>query len=64
MDITCVHAAAGLCPQCRADFDEDPQAYLEYGDHPAGLERYRALLEEMAQRPEPLPEYDDSHIPF
>jgi hypothetical protein len=47
-DLTCVHAAAGLCPRCRADHDEDPGAWLEYGDHPAGLERWRRLLEEIA----------------
>jgi hypothetical protein len=47
-DLTCIHAAAGLCKSCRAQYDEDPGAFVEYGDHPAGLGRWRRLLEEIA----------------
>lgn len=46
--MTCIHAAAGLCPACQAEYDYDPGAYLEYGDHPAGLANWRALWEEIA----------------
>src|SRR5262249_53714744 len=45
---TCIHAARGPCPACQAEYDEDPQAYLEYGDHPQGLANWRALQAEMA----------------
>lgn len=66
MPLTCTHAERGLCAQCQVEFDEDPMAYLEYGSHPDGEARWKALLEEMAQRPErpEPPGYDDSHIPF
>jgi hypothetical protein len=46
--ITCVHVAAGLCKSCQAEYDEDPSAYWEYGDHPAGLARWRDLCAEIA----------------
>ena len=46
--MTCIHATAGLCPACQAEYDYDPDAYLEYGDHPAGLARWRALQEDIA----------------
>jgi len=47
--LTCVHAEQGLCPQCQADYDQDPEGYLEMGDHPAGLANYQQLLNEMAE---------------
>jgi len=46
-NLTCVHVldwptpGGGLCPSCAAAFDADPDAYLEFGDHPAGLENWR-----------------------
>lgn len=52
--MTCAHSEAGLCPACRADYDEDPAAWLEYGDHPAGIAAWEALRREMeaeADRP-------------
>jgi hypothetical protein len=65
--LTCTHAARGLCPACRAEYDAAPLAYHELGDHPAGLARWRALQEEMArdaaaQDPTPPGAWDD--IPF
>jgi hypothetical protein len=51
---TCIHQPTGLCPACQAEYDEDPVAWMEYGDHPAGLANWRALqaeMDEQAQRP-------------
>lgn len=46
--LTCIHAPAGLCPACTADFDADWSAWHEYGLHAAGGARWQALREEMA----------------
>lgn len=45
----CIHATdtAPLCPECLADATEDPLAWEEYGNHTAGLERWRELQREM-----------------
>jgi hypothetical protein len=40
--ITCLHAQNGLCPKCQADYDEDPQAYVEFGQHPQGEANWQA----------------------
>jgi hypothetical protein len=46
----CVHGdGTGLCPGCRADHDEDPAAWLEFGDHPAGIARWAAEQEQIAR---------------
>lgn len=37
--MTCIHTDKGLCPACQALYDEDPDAYWEFGDHPDGLRR-------------------------
>lgn len=51
--LTCIHAtsagSAGLCDQCYADYQEDPEAFLEFGDHPEGLARWRELQAEMSE---------------
>jgi hypothetical protein len=74
--ITCIHAEQGLCPGCQEAWEADPQAFLEYGDHPDGLERWRALQAELldgaaadraaeARRAaEPSPVFDESEIPY
>ncbi len=46
--LTCIHADLGLCEHCQAEYDENPAEYLEYGDHPAGIERWRELTAEIA----------------
>lgn len=43
----CIHQERGLCPACQADYDQDPQAFEEYGDHPAGLERWNRELQDI-----------------
>jgi hypothetical protein len=58
----------GLCPACAADYDADPTAWLEYGDHPAGIAAWKALQEEMDReatraRTEPVPPPDPT-VPF
>lgn len=49
--ITCIHneeiGLPGLCPSCQEDHDEDPLAWLEYGDHTQGIANWRRLQEEM-----------------
>lgn len=63
--LTCVHTAAGLCPACQADYEADPIAWIEYGDHPDGIRRSRDLAEELAARPVVVaPPVDDSDIPL
>ena len=45
----CIHGdGKSLCESCQEGYDIDPSAYWEYGDHPAGLERWKALQEEIA----------------
>jgi hypothetical protein len=61
-NLPCIHAEHGLCPLCRRDCAADPQAFLEYGDHPAGQERWQALLEELRQEEREDPEDGAMHI--
>lgn len=38
----CIHCQAGqICDACRADHDEDPEAWIEFGDHPAGAANWK-----------------------
>lgn len=37
--LTCIHAKVGLCPSCREEYDTDPLAWLEYGQHPHKIPR-------------------------
>jgi len=40
----CFHIAAqGLCDACKADQEIDPEAWEEFGNHPAGRENWRRL---------------------
>jgi hypothetical protein len=48
-DLTCIHAESGLCPRCIEEYRYDPDSYLEFGDHPAGLARFRQLQAELAR---------------
>lgn len=61
---TCIHRQSGLCPDCQADFDADPMAWIEFGNHPQGLARWQDLQEEMKQTPPATLPVDDSTIPF
>ena len=45
----CIHTVNGLCDECRADADEDPEAWEEYGHHPRGIANTRSMMEEIAQ---------------
>jgi hypothetical protein len=48
----CIHGdGKSLCPACQEAWDTDPESYLEYGDHPAGIQRWHELCEEMADPP-------------
>ncbi len=63
--LTCVHllavSADGLCPQCEEDYDADPEAYHEFGEHPEGVRRWKAFQAELAAMPQHDP-IDDSGI--
>jgi hypothetical protein len=63
---TCLHTTSGLCPACQADYDADPEAWLDYGDHPAGVARTLALWAELAaeQAAAGPPAEPDPTIPF
>lgn len=45
----CIHSTAGLCPKCQEEYDADPGAWSEYGDHPEGIKRWQALQDEIEQ---------------
>lgn len=68
--LTCVHMAdlqPGLCPDCQADYEEDTEAYHEFGDHPAGIERWKELEADLANRHEAdpsIPGVTDDELPF
>lgn len=47
--LTCIHAQVGLCRECQDEYDYDPESYVEFGDHPEGLLRWRSLQEEIAE---------------
>jgi hypothetical protein len=47
-NLTCIHQSHGLCRRCQRDFDEDPVAWLEFGNHPEGLANLAALEAELA----------------
>jgi hypothetical protein len=57
--LTCIHADRGLCPDCREEYEEDPSGWLEYGQHPAGLARWRALQARVAAASPPGPGPDE-----
>jgi len=51
--MNCIHNETGLCPDCQADHDADPTAWLEFGLHTQGVENSNRLQAEMeAARPE------------
>ena len=66
----CIHnGGKGLCRECRADYAEDPEAWMEFGNHREGIERWRKLREEIiSSRPHGLPFVDSrgdtEEIPF
>lgn len=51
---TCIHRDKGLCPDCQAERDADPQAWEEYGRHAKGEARWAALQAEMRAAREEL----------
>lgn len=62
----CIHGdGRTLCADCQADYEYDPESYIEYGDHPAGLARYREMMEEIAKDAAAQPYVaPDPNIPF
>ncbi len=68
--VPCIHSHDGrsLCAACQEEYDIDPSAYDEFGQHPAGIENFRHLEEEIAAdaaREAALPPGEpDSNIPF
>lgn len=45
--MNCIHQEAGLCPECQEDYDADPEAWHEFGQHPQGIENWKRLQAEM-----------------
>jgi hypothetical protein len=45
----CIHQEHGLCASCRAEYDEDPTAWLEYGEHEEGVQRWEEAEEAMRE---------------
>lgn len=62
----CIHGdGTNLCPACQEDYDGDPDAWEEFGQHPQGIANYQALLEEIAADAERIaPVEPDPNIPF
>ena len=45
----CIHGdGTNLCPACAAEYEEDADGYLSFGEHPAGQENWRRLCAEIA----------------
>lgn len=61
--MTCIHSTTGLCPACQADHDEDPAAWLEFGEHTDGIRRWEELQAEMDAR-EPAEPVASGDYPF
>lgn len=63
--LTCIHAVSGLCVACLEEFAEDPMAFAEFGNHPAGIANFAALQAEIAEMQDgPGVVVDKSEIPF
>ncbi len=39
--MTCIHTTEGLCPTCKSEYNVDPLAYIEFGQHPEGIRRWQ-----------------------
>lgn len=44
----CIHDENGLCPACHDDYQADPAAWIEYGDHADGLDNWQRTKDEIA----------------
>jgi hypothetical protein len=66
--LTCIHTDVGLCLRCREDYDEDAQAWIEFGHHAAGIAAWDALQAEIAaeqaREPSAQEQRNDADIPF
>lgn len=64
----CVHSPDGrtLCPACQEEYDADPTAWEEWGNHPQGLKNWEALQAELADHfaANPPKTADDQDIPY
>lgn len=66
----CIHCPAGqICDACRADHDEDPEAWIEFGEHPQGEENWKreeaSILADMGTTPQGMADaISDPSIPF
>lgn len=66
----CIHSPDGveLCGDCLEQFEIDPAAYDEFGDHPEGLRRWNQEREAMAKfyaEMEAQPRYEpEPDLPF
>lgn len=65
----CIHGdGTNLCSDCQEEFDTDPGAWEEFGEHPQGAANWKAMQEEMAAEAERVarlpPAVPDPNIPF
>lgn len=61
----CIHSAAGLCRRCRELYEEDPEAWIEYGNHSAGIRRRQEMQEEIdAERDRARANQVDNDLPL
>lgn len=45
----CIHGdGLSLCQACQAEYETDPTAYLEFGEHPAGQAAWAAEVATMS----------------
>jgi len=49
MPTNCIHCTDGLCKKCQAEYDEDPSAWLEYGQHEQGERNWKQRHELMGE---------------
>lgn len=47
--MTCIHQESGLCPECQAEWEADPSAWIEYGNHPRGIANWQRTQAEIAE---------------
>ncbi len=66
----CIHRTDGeLCKECYKEAVGDPEAWEEFGNHPAGIENWRRLQAEMDRYAEecnaiPREPASEGDIPF
>lgn len=63
---TCIHRESGLCADCQAEYDTDPEAWIEFGYHTQGQLNWEAekKLIEQSARESTERQLPDPDLPF